>query len=90
MQKEIKCHDCNAVAMVVDGNVTNGVFLKYLEDSKEHVIFKCTECHAKNEALENFKPIEVYSRVVGYIRPVAQFNTGKQQEYKDRKEYKIQ
>jgi ribonucleoside-triphosphate reductase len=30
---------------------------------------------------------EVYSRVVGYIRPVDQWNKGKQAEYGDRKEY---
>jgi len=28
---------------------------------------------------------EVYSRVVGYIRPVAQWNDGKQSEFHDRK-----
>ena len=28
---------------------------------------------------------EVYSRVVGYIRPVAQWNKGKQSEFADRK-----
>ena len=28
---------------------------------------------------------EVYSRVVGYMRPVKQWNLGKQQEFKDRK-----
>jgi len=28
---------------------------------------------------------EVYSRVVGYMRPVNQWNRGKQQEYHDRK-----
>ena len=28
---------------------------------------------------------EVYSRVVGYIRPIEQWNDGKQQEFKDRK-----
>ena len=28
---------------------------------------------------------EVYSRVVGYLRPVNQWNLGKQQEFKDRK-----
>ena len=28
---------------------------------------------------------EVYSRVVGYLRPVNQWNRGKQQEFKDRK-----
>jgi len=30
---------------------------------------------------------EVYSRVVGYLRPVSQWNPGKQQEFKDRKTY---
>lgn len=31
---------------------------------------------------------EVYSRVVGYLRPVSQWNEGKQQEYKEKKVYK--
>ena len=30
---------------------------------------------------------EVYSRVVGYIRPVQQWNEGKQAEYSDRQEF---
>lgn len=30
---------------------------------------------------------EVYSRIVGYLRPVAQWNTGKQAEFRDRKTY---
>lgn len=30
---------------------------------------------------------EVYSRVVGYLRPVSQWNEGKQEEFKDRKTY---
>ena len=32
---------------------------------------------------------EVYSRVVGYIRPVQQWNKGKQAEFKDRKEFVV-
>ena len=32
---------------------------------------------------------EVYSRVVGYMRPISQWNLGKQQEFKDRKVFKI-
>lgn len=32
-------------------------------------------------------PTEVYSRVVGYIRPVAAWNPGKQEEFKQRKTY---
>jgi anaerobic ribonucleoside-triphosphate reductase len=43
--------------------------------------FHCPKC-----AIE--QPCEVYSRVVGYLRPVSQWNEGKQQEFKDRKEFK--
>ena len=32
---------------------------------------------------------EVYSRVVGFFRPVQQWNQGKKEEYKDRQTYKI-
>jgi len=32
---------------------------------------------------------EVYSRVVGYIRPIQQWNKGKQAEFKDRAEYVV-
>lgn len=32
---------------------------------------------------------EVYSRVVGYIRPISQWNIGKKQEHKDRKFFEI-
>ncbi|MCD6549064.1 MAG: hypothetical protein J7K10_06330 [Thermodesulfobacterium sp.] len=34
-------------------------------------------------------PCEVYSRVVGYFRPVQNWNPGKQQEFKERKTVKI-
>ena len=30
---------------------------------------------------------EVYSRIVGYLRPVEQWNEGKQAEFKDRKTF---
>jgi hypothetical protein len=32
-------------------------------------------------------PTEVYSRIVGYYRPVQNWNEGKKQEYKERKKY---
>ena len=34
-------------------------------------------------------PAEIYSRVVGYFRPVQQWNKGKQAEYAERKEYAV-
>jgi ribonucleoside-triphosphate reductase len=42
--------------------------------------FECPQCTIK-------QPCEVYSRVVGYIRPVQQWHKGKQQEYQERKEF---
>nr|MBC7245886.1 hypothetical protein [Chloroflexota bacterium] len=32
-------------------------------------------------------PCEVYSRIVGYLRPVQNWNKGKQQEFAERKTY---
>lgn len=32
---------------------------------------------------------DVYSRIVGYIRPLADWNKGKQQEWQDRKTYDV-
>ena len=34
-------------------------------------------------------PCETYSRVVGYFRPVNQWNKGKRAEFDERKPYKI-
>ena len=50
----------------------------YLEGEK----YECPKCTIK-------QPCEVYSRVVGYLRPVNQWNLGKQQEFKERKEYAV-
>ena len=35
------------------------------------------------------KPVEVYSRITGYYRPVQNWNDGKAQEFRDRKTYDI-
>ena len=32
---------------------------------------------------------EVFSRIVGYLRPVSQWNDGKQAEFEERKTFKI-
>ena len=32
---------------------------------------------------------EVYSRIVGYLRPVSQWNRGKQSEFADRKTFSL-
>lgn len=59
--------------------------MEYKTNSGEFI--KCRKCHEADPVLRNFQRTEVYSRVVGYIRPVAQWNKGKQAEYADRKEF---
>lgn len=83
-----RCHDCNKEILFIGDEIKNGVLLDYQQENKNYQAFKCDACFAKNKALLNFNPCEVYSRVCGYLRPVGQWNQGKQQEYKDRKEYK--
>jgi ribonucleoside-triphosphate reductase (formate) len=34
-------------------------------------------------------PCEVYSRIVGYLRPIQNWNEGKQQEFKERKTFRV-
>ena len=34
-------------------------------------------------------PCEVYSRIVGYLRPVANWNDGKKAEFADRKTFAV-
>ncbi|MGC9048934.1 MAG: ribonucleoside triphosphate reductase [Patescibacteria group bacterium] len=48
--------------------------------SGEH--FYCPKCVVK-------QPCEVYSRVVGYLQPVQHWNVGKQEEFRQRKWFKI-
>lgn len=50
----------------------------YLEGEHEN----CPKCVIEQKC-------EVYSRIVGYIRPVQQWNAGKAQEYLDRKEFDV-
>ncbi len=40
----------------------------------------CPECN---------RPTEIYSRIVGYLRPVATWNDGKQQEFKERTPFHV-
>lgn len=34
-------------------------------------------------------PCEVYSRIVGYLRPIQNWNEGKQQEFADRRTFRV-
>ena len=80
--KKYVCHDCSKELK------KNEEFVSYKIGENEYC--KCKTCHEADSVLRNFQKTEIYSRVVGYIRPVAQWNGGKQAEFADRKEFQIE
>lgn len=80
-QQKITCHDCGKVLK------NEEEFMGYEFEGKEYA--KCKSCHQKDPLLRNVRKAEVYSRVVGYIRPVQQWNDGKKTEFGDRKEFLV-
>lgn len=58
----------------------------YTHNSCE-VIDSTVVCHDCRQTLG--RACEVYSRVVGYLRPVSGWNKGKQQEFSERKTFLV-
>ena len=94
-----KCHDCGAevsveVEMDPDGKVERrGGYLYTPGDTMlnhDQKFLKCEECFAKDPVLRNFQECEVFSRVVGYLRPTRQWNKGKKTEYEMRTNFKME
>lgn len=83
------CHDCGKKIDIKDKEIKNGVLLAYKDGDDKINVFKCNECFKEKPGLTNYRQCEVYSRIVGYLRPVRQWNIGKKQEFKERKEYII-
>jgi anaerobic ribonucleoside-triphosphate reductase len=81
MEEKIICHDCGKEIE------KNEEVMQYEAEGK--IFVKCKACHQKDPILRNFRKAEVYSRIVGYIRPVQQWHAGKQAEFEDRKEFFI-
>ena len=87
--EQINCHDCQKQIEINQEEIIDGKKLVYDNNGEKKEIFKCQDCFEKDKSLKNYQPCEVYSRVVGYLRPVQQWNEGKQEEYSDRKEYQV-
>jgi len=83
------CHDCQKEIKVMGEEIKDGVLLAYENGGEKVMVFKCQDCYGKSQELKNYQPCEVYSRIVGYLRPVGQWNDGKKREFKERKEYKL-
>lgn len=84
------CSDCGVRVVVVAKLTLSGIKISggaLYEPHQDEFHIKCESCHEKQPELTNYQPCEVYSRVVGYLRPVSQWNDGKQSEYRDRKTF---
>ena len=82
------CHDCESEMEITATPKADGIHINggsVYEPEKGSFFLKCDACFQKDSTLRNFQPCEVYSRVVGYLRPVSQWNDAKQAEFKDRK-----
>lgn len=79
----MKCHDCGKEIKFNGDKIVNGRQLCY---KNKLCIFKCDDC---DDVLRNYQDCEVYSRIVGYLRPTNTWNEGKKQEFSERKEYEV-
>jgi len=92
---EGKCHDCKKDIIVIAVNdndnivINGGAVYQSFQSEPDHLFLKCEECHSLDHILRNYQPVQNYSRVVGYMRPVNDWNKGKQEEFKMRKEFAI-
>ena len=90
------CHDCNMPVKLIccvtkNGEmvITGGAMYNPKIGFATETFFKCDACFQQDKILRNYMPCEVFSRVVGYLRPVKQWNKGKQEEFEHRKEFII-
>jgi len=86
------CRDCGqevrvAVALTAEGFEISGGAV--YEPEPGCFNNKCEQCFRQEPQLSNYRRCEVYSRVVGYLRPVSQWNEGKQAEFSLRKTYGV-
>lgn len=81
------CYDCKKEIKINGQEIENGVLLTYKDNEEKITVLKCNQCYESNPSLKNYKKCEVYSRIVGYLRPVSQWNEGKKLEFEERKVY---
>jgi len=86
------CHDCKKDVEVLATLSENGIEIidgaVYEPEGADKIFLKCSDCYEKDSVLRNFRVTEVFSRVVGYMRPVSSWNAAKQEEFHERKNYK--
>lgn len=86
------CHDCGRdVRVVSEKTAGDGLRIKggAVYETGVGLLFKCDDCFGRKKTAGKHRECEVYSRIVGYLRPVSQWNSGKLAEYGRRKMLKV-
>lgn len=81
------CHDCTREISVTATPVPEGIKIQgggVFEPAPNRFFLKCDDCFRRDPVLRNYQDCEVYSRIVGYLRPVHQWNDAKSEEFRNR------
>ncbi len=88
------CHDCGKnttveAQMEADGKtvIDGGAVYIHGTGMDQQSYVKCDPCFKRDPVLRNYQECEVYSTIVGYLRPIKQWNPGKQAEFEMRKNF---
>lgn len=88
-ENTIQCHDCKKIikGIKIDEENKKVTGAKFYERDGNWFV-KCLKCYAEDPVLRNFQDSLCYTRVVGFLTPVNQWNKGKRAEYSHRKVFK--
>jgi len=83
------CNDCKKEVLVEVLNTPEGITIMGGAIYRNEIgdFLKCDACFSLDPILRNYQPVQNYSRCVGYMRPVNDWNPGKQEEFRMRKTY---
>ena len=84
------CHDCRGEVSITASCRSDAFEIRgggIYEPEKNRFVLKCDRCFQKDPLLRHYQNCEVYSRVVGYLRPVGQWNDAKSAEFDDRRTF---
>ncbi len=97
-EAKTECIELSGKCQCCDIPVTISIFLSEMEPygnggfayrSPGPPVFKCYKCLERDNNVIHPQRCEVFSRVVGYLRPVQHYNLGKKEEFKTRINYKL-
>jgi ribonucleoside-triphosphate reductase len=89
---EGSCHTCGCKVEVEAIPEEEGIRIRgggVFEPEENKFFLKCDSCMEQNPALTDYQECEVYARVVGYLRPISQWNEGKRTEFHDREMFDL-